>query len=252
MLDRTWDEIIPEIASKITSSGKKTGVLLSPQLSNEELYSAKLLFQDSLKLENVALVSPFEEGFQDDILIRSDKNPNTHGAEALGFKTVTAEALLEKVVRGELESLVIFGQDLTALPGAEKFQKALEKAAWTVFIGTNHSLAAESSTYLLPAATHFEKDGTFTNFEGLTQKFNKVLEPLGEARPQLEILAALAKALGLSVAHQGAEDLFRELAGKVSFFKGLDYETLESAGGQDIRSMAAPTIPALEQYDNIL
>lgn len=247
----SWEEAAAELTAKMTSAGKKIGVLLSPQLSNEELYLAKQIFTGHLKLEDIALLSPNAEGFQDDILIRADKNPNTRGASELGFKTGQAGDVLDKAAAGGLEGLIIFGQDLTACFDAGKQKKAFEKLAWSCFVGSNHHLTSEFASHVIPAATHFEKEGTFTNFEGITQKFEKVLEPLGSAKAQWEILLALGRSLGMNLPYERAEDIFHELSLNVPFFKDLNYEKL-SAGGEDIRSMAAPTIPSLEQYDNIL
>ncbi len=248
--EASWDEILDAVIAKMTT-GKKTGVLLSPQLSNEELYLSRKLFKEHLKLENIALLSPHAEGFQDDILIRADKNPNTRGAEEFGFTAGGAEVLLEKAAQGELEGLIVFGQDLNARLDEAKLKKALGKVHWTLFIGSNHNLTSETAAYVLPAATHIEKEGTFTNFEGVVQKFDKVLQPLGEARAEWQILEALGRGLGLHMTYECAEDIFEELSLKVPFFKDLTYEKLDT-GGEDIRSMAAPTIPALEQFDNIL
>lgn len=249
--EMSWDEVVAELTAKMTSAGKKIGVLLSPQLSNEELYLAKQIFTGHLRLEDVALLSPNAEGFQDDILIRADKNPNTRGAAELGLKAGQAAAVLEKAAAGGLEGLIIFGQDLTACFDAGRQKKAFEKLSWSCFVGSNHHLTSEFASHVLPAATHFEKEGTFTNFEGITQKFEKVLEPLGSAKAQWEILLALGRSLGMNLPYERAEDIFHELSLNVPFFKDLTYEKL-NAGGEDIRAMAAPTIPSLEQYDNIL
>ncbi len=249
--ETSWDEVMTELIAKMTTAGKKISVLLSPQLSNEELYLSRKIFKEHLKLENIALLSPNADGFQDDILIRADKNPNTRGAEELGFRPGGADAVLEKAAEGDVEGLIVFGQDLNARLDEAKLKKAMGKAAWTLFIGSNHNLTSETAAYVLPAATHIEKEGTFTNFEGVIQKFDKVLEPAGEARAEWQILEALGRGLGLHMTYECAGDIFEELSLKVPFFKDLTYEKLDT-GGEDIRSMAAPTIPALEQYDNIL
>jgi len=249
----SWDSMLQEVARKILSSGQKTGIILSPQLSNEELYLARRLFCEELKLDKVFLLAPNPDGFQDDILIRADKNPNSKGAEFLGFgyNTEALEKFLDQCAQGGVEGLVVFGQNLSERLDGPKVQKALSKLAWTAFIGSNHNLMSESACYILPAATHFEKEGTFTNFEGIVQKFNKVLEPLDGARAEWEILASLAKALGIAMKAGSPEEIFLEMAGRLDPFRNQTYESSESEGS-DIRSMAAPTIPSLQQYDNIL
>ncbi len=57
----------------------------------------------------------------------------------------------------------------------------------------------EKADAVLPAATFAETDGTFVNVEGRIQKFNKVIELLGEAQPDWWIISRLAKKMG----HEG-------------------------------------------------
>ena len=251
--DMTWDEILPEVTRKIEAAGTKLAVLVSPQLSNEELFLAREIFRGKLNVKDMILLSPNGDGFQDDFLIRADKNPNTRGAEALGFAgdAKTLADLAARISQGSVTGLVIFGQDIY-----ERFEKLglkadLSKLAWTVFIGSNHNRASEAASYLLPSATYVEKEGTFTNCDSRVQKFNKVLEPLAESRPETRILLDLAACLGVPFSYAETQDLFHELSLRETLFKGLTYESL-AEGGSDIRTMAAPTAPVLQQFDNIL
>lgn len=248
-----WYEAIAQAASRLADGGDKIAVLLSPQLSNEELFLAKKLFADQIKAKYVTLISPFKDGMQDDILIQADKNPNTRGASELGFKQDAGELkqLVSAAKAGEIKGLVILGQDLESCLSAEDAKVLLENTGWKIFIGANTNKSAESCDIVLPSATHFEKEGTFNNFEGIVQKFNKVLEPLAAAQSEWEIFRLLAKALGTEYSYADAEAIFNDLAKTVNVFNGITYEQLEVMGS-DVRTMAAPTIPALEQYDNIL
>lgn len=51
----------------------------------------------------------------------------------------------------------------------------------------------ETEVFLLPAATHVEKEGTFTNTQRLVQFRDKALEPPGDARSELWFMHHLAK-----------------------------------------------------------
>ncbi len=249
----SWHKILPEVVHHLASSKKKFGVFLSPQLSNEELFLAKILFRDELKLEDIFMVSPNPPGFQDDFLIRADKNPNSKGAEVLGFSydEKAIHEFLADCEKGFIKGILVFGADLLTRLQEKNILQAVEKLDWSVFIGSNHNLMSEYASYVLPSATYIEKDGTFTNFEGRAQKFKKVLEPLSEAQPEWRILIALARELGIHFHFDRAEEIFKELALKVEFFKGLTYDKL-GTGGSDIRTLASPVIPALEQDADIL
>lgn len=248
-----WYEGIAQAASRLADGGQNIAVLLSPQLSNEEIYLAKKLFVDQIKAKHVTLVSPHKDGSQDDILIQADKNPNTHGAVSQGFQYDKAAVanIVAAAKAGDIKGLVVLGQNLENVMESADLETLNANISWKIFIGSNSHAGSQSADIVLPAATHFEKEGTFNNFEGIVQKFNKVIEPLGVAQSEWEIFRLLAKALGTEFNYTSAEAIFTELAKEVKAFEGITYEQLE-VSGSDVRTMAAPTIPALEQYDNIL
>ena len=227
-----WDQILHDSANQIRNSGDRVGVFLSPQLSNEELYLARKLFREQLKWKKVFLVSPNPEGDQDDFLIRADKNPNTRGAKVLGFSTDSEEIslFLESCEAGNSEGVVIFGQDLLTSLEPRRIKPALNALKWRLFIGSNQNLTSESATYLLPSATYAEKNGTFTNFEGRVQKFNKAFEPLGDSQPEWKILQNLANHLGSSWSYANEEQIFLDLAREIPAFHNLSYSRLGAGG----------------------
>lgn len=247
-----WETLFPEVAKQIQLSKSKFAVLLSPQMSNEEIYLAKKLFKDELKAEKILLVKPKLDSVQDDFLLRADRNPNSRGAQLNGFD-YDDKALADLAAgceSGKIEGLILFGQDILTLYPAFK-EKTFSKLKWTVYIGTNQNVTSQFSNYVLPSATHFEKDGTFTNFEGRVQRFAKGLEPLGEAKPEFKILVFLARQLGIHLHYDRAEEIFNEMGQKSEAFKGLSYASIGLAGA-DIRTTSAPMIPSLTQHSNLI
>jgi len=242
-------DVIREIAAKLKSG--KTAVFLSPQMTNEELYLSRKLFKEELEFSSITLVSPKADGAADDLLRKADKNPNTKGAESLGFlsSAVEVQKIFDQTEKGEIDSWIIFGQDLLSL--SDKAKAAFLKLSSVVFIGSNENSTAQESTYVISSATYIEKDGTFTNFEGRVQAFGKILEPLGEAKTELQILTSLAQSLGLGWKAQTAEEVYQELALKEKAFPQKTYADLKGIASA-IRVQAAPTVPSLQQYDNIL
>ena len=243
-------DVIREVTSKL-KSGKKTAVFISPQMTNEELYLARKLFRDELKLSNLVLVSPKADGEADDLLRKADKNPNSKGAQNFGlnYNSQDFQKLLEQTEKGEIDGWIIFGQNILELN--PKAKEVFSQLSWSVFIGSNENQTSGKATYVIPSATYVEKDGTFTNFEGRVQSFKKILEPLGESKAELQILTQLAQSLNLGWNGQSAEVVYQELASKEKAFPDKNYADL-SGVSSEIRVQAAPTIPALQQYDNIL
>jgi NADH-quinone oxidoreductase subunit G len=215
-----WESVLDEVALKLRSPQGKIGVFVSPQLSNEELYLVKKLF-GSRRFFETFLFSPNPEGDQDDFLIRADKNPNTKGAELLGLST-DKEAIslfIKECTEGKAEGAVVFGQDLLTRLEPLPVELALTKLKWTVFIGSNQNLTSELSTFVLASATYAEKNGSFTNFEGRIQKFDKAFEPLAESRPEWSILQDLANRLGANWSYGSEEAIFNDLAREEKAFQ---------------------------------
>jgi len=249
----SWEEMLPETAAKLRSAGSRAGVLISPQLSNEEIFLATRLFQDELKFKHVQLVKPKPDGYQDDFLVRADKSPNSKGAEwqGLTYQEQALKDFMAECGEGFIDGIVVFGQDLFSIPGLNFKQEMLQKLKWIIYIGSNHNLISEYATHVIPAATYMEKDGTFTNFEGRVQKFENVLNPIGESRPEWRILAQLGRELGVDFKYERAEDIFREIAAKLDPFRGMDYKTL-GAGAEDVRVFSAPMVPDLVQHAGLI
>ncbi len=186
------------------------GVVASPQQSNEELYLLRHIFSELLGVARIGHRDPWEKaGFEDSFLVRGDKNPNSAGAEALGLNGKVGETL-EKASSGEIKVLYLFHHKLED----EEALKLLNGAEMVVYVGTNWNAAAEAAHIVLPAATHAEKEGTFTNCDGRIQRFQRAVEPLEESRADIQILTDLAGMLGHPLPHVCAEDVFLEWQGK--------------------------------------
>jgi len=210
-----WEQVLQEVATGLKTTLEKfgpegIGVIASGQLSNEELFLIRKVFAESMGVQQIGYRNPWEdEGFEDDFLIRGDKNPNSRGAEELGL-TFDVKTILEKAASGEIKILYIFCHNFEN-PEA---QEMLEQADYVIFQGTNWNKTVEYSNAVLPGSTHAEKDGTFTNFEGRLQQFQQALLPLSESKADIEILRTLAQKLEVPLAYLDAEEIFKEWSGR--------------------------------------
>ena len=80
--------------------------------------------------------------------------------------------------------------------------------------------------------TFAEKDGTFTNTERRVQRVRKAIEPVGQARPDWEILADLATRMGSPMSYDSAEDVFEEIRSLTPSYAGITYERIDKEGLQ--------------------
>ena len=206
-------------------------VLISPKMTNEELYRVRQLFRDRLRIENIeSRVPDNTPGYSDDFLITADKNPNTFGAGVLFPAGPGCEELLRACAAGRIRLLYIFQHDLTRGYELERIREALSKVDCVVFDGSWDQPTAGLAHIQLPAAVYAEKEGTFTNLQGRVQKIHPAVSPIGQSLPDLEIIARLAAELGLTLSGASAEEVFCEIGKSVEAFAGMTWESVGDSG----------------------
>jgi NADH-quinone oxidoreductase subunit G len=231
--ETNWEQALTTISAALAKSdGARIGVIASAQLTCEELFLIREIFQRSLDAQVTASV-PEEPGSSDDFLIKADKNPNTLGATLLGMAgpdAPEAGQLLERALAGELDVLWVFGHDLVKLFGEETVRQLSEVLALFVYSGTNANPTVPLADWVLPSAAYVEKDGTFVNCHGRVQRIGRAFPPFEDSREDWRFLMELAGKLGLSFDWRGPQEIFQRLAESVAPFKGLTYETIGRQG----------------------
>jgi formate dehydrogenase major subunit len=107
---------------------------------------------------------------------------------------------------GKLEGLFVMGQNpAVGAPNAKFERRALAKLKWLVVLDMVETETAafwkdefdpsevETEVFLFPAASHVEKEGTFTNTQRLLQWREKAVEPPGAARSDYEFVVRLGR-----------------------------------------------------------
>jgi NADH-quinone oxidoreductase subunit G len=227
-----WDVALDAVARALTAQAPDgVGVLASPKMANEDLFALRRLLERLAITRAAVGVPPRTPGTEDDLLRRADKNPNTRGAEAIGFPDNPSD-VLAAARDGRLSCLWVFHDDLleSGWPAAEVVE-ALRRVRTLIFTGPNANATSARAHLVLPAAAWVEREGTFTSFEGRVQRFRVAVPPLGEARPEWELLGQLLGLLGdpTDVATR-AEHWFRRLADAVPAFHGLSYRSIGDGG----------------------
>lgn len=105
--------------------------------------------------------------------------------------------MIDAAAEGKLKALWAIGYDVALTnPNSAATRSALAKVGFIVvqdlFI---NELAREFGHVFLPACSSFEKDGTFMNSERRVQRVRKAMEPLGNSKPDWEILCEVAGAM---------------------------------------------------------
>lgn len=94
--------------------------------------------------------------------------------------------------------------------------------------------AREFGTVFFPAASSFEKDGTFMNAERRVQRVRQVILPLGESKSDWEIVCDVARAMGGGDAFEfhSAEQIWDEVREVWAAGRGISYPRIEQGGLQ--------------------
>jgi formate dehydrogenase major subunit len=136
--------------------------------------------------------------------------------------------MIHAIHAGRLRSMYIKGEDtITSDANAGDVAQALAKLEFLVMQDVNFSETCAFADVVLPASPSLEKDGTFTSTERRIQRINKALEPLGQSKPDWEIIQLIANRMGGGWQYGHPSEIMAEAAGLVPLFAGVSYERLE-------------------------
>jgi predicted molibdopterin-dependent oxidoreductase YjgC len=109
---------------------------------------------------------------------------------------LSATEMISAADAGELKALYILGEDLVAsAPNSPKVRRSLQNCDFVVLEEIFLSETSHYADVLLPGVSFAEKSGTFTNAERRVQMVRQAIQPLGEARPDWQIMAELANGI---------------------------------------------------------
>lgn len=111
--------------------------------------------------------------------------------------------------------------------GTPLTRKALEKVDFLIVQDMFMTETAKLADVILPASSSLEKEGTFVNTERRIQRFYKAMEPLGESKPDWEIIQDIANALGATWNYRSPAEIMEEIRKLCPIFAGVTYERLE-------------------------
>ena len=145
-------------------------------------------------------------------------------------------------MEGKVRAMYVMGENpMMSDPNTNHVEQALRNLDLLVVQDIFPSETAFMAHVLLPAASSLEKDGTFTNSERRVQRVRKVINPPGEALPDWQITAAIAKQVADKLGKEASAKrwsfsdvaaIFDELAASSPIYAGMAYDRLDSNGLQ--------------------
>ena len=141
--------------------------------------------------------------------------------------------MFDESLAGRFKALWIMGEDtLMTDPNTKHTEKAFANLDLLIVQELFMSATAEAADVVLPASSYLEKNGTFTNGERRVQKVNKVVEPIGNSKPDGQIMVDIMNKMGYEQKGYDAKILLEEISDVVPFFKGITWDRLAINGLQ--------------------
>ena len=156
-------------------------------------------------------------------------------------KGLVVTDMVEEMFKGRIRAMYITGENpLLSEPDLHRAEEAFKSLEFLVVQDIFLHETAEIADVVLPATSFAEKDGTFTNSERRVQRVRKVVEPVGESRPDWEILCELGRRLSARLdlgvegefAYSHPSEIWAEMARLTPNLSGISYERLEDGGLQ--------------------
>jgi formate dehydrogenase alpha subunit len=147
-----------------------------------------------------------------------------------------ASIMTDQMIDGTLKGLYIFGENpAVSDPNMGHSVKAFKSLDFLVVQDLFLTETAKLADVVLPGASFAEKEGTFTCSERRVQRIRKAINPLGEAKSDLEIIDQIFKRVIGDTGLEKSPDpstVFDEVASLWSHLAGMDYERIADGGLQ--------------------
>ena len=153
---------------------------------------------------------------------------------------MTVTKMIPEAAEGKIKALYIMGEDpIMSDPDTAHIRHCLEECDFIILQEIFPSETAQYADVLLPGVSFAEKTGTFSNTERRVQMVRQAIQPVGDARPDWQITAELAKRIlssgerqPIGGAHAGwdyadTSQIMVEIAALTPSYAGISHERLE-------------------------
>jgi len=142
----------------------------------------------------------------------------------------TVVEMLNNAVDGKLKGMYVMAENpMLSDPDINHIKEALVKLDFLVVQDIFMTETAQLADVVLPGVTYAEKDGTITNTDRTVQRCRKAIEPIGDSKPDWEILTLLGQKIGISnFNYSSPQDVFKEITKVTPIYGGISYDRIET------------------------
>jgi formate dehydrogenase alpha subunit len=146
---------------------------------------------------------------------------------------LTMTGMVPAIPEGKIKALYIIGENpVVSDPDSDHLVKAFQKLDLLVVQDIFLTETARLADVVLPATTFAEKDGTFSNTERRVARVRQLIPPVGDSRPDWQIITEISRRLGYAMDYENPEAIFEEIRQVTPSYAGITYARLEEGGLQ--------------------
>jgi len=162
-----------------------------------------------------------------------DKFEKAWGVKLSRTQGATSPTMFERMSKGQFKGLYVIGEDpVMSEPNQNYTINGLNNLDFLVVQDIFMSETAKYADVVLPAASFAEKDGTFTNTERRVQRVRKAINPIGNSKPDWQIICELSNLMGYKMDFPSPKEIWDEIASLAPMFAGINYARIEHNGIQ--------------------
>lgn len=156
------------------------------------------------------------------------KFENAWGTSLSDKMGLTVTELVELAGSGEIKAMIVMGENpLLADADINHAREAMSNLDFLVVQDIFLSETAEIADVILPGATYAEKSGTFTATDRRVQKVNQAINPVGDSKPDWEIIKLIADQMDApGFDFDSPEEIMAEIAELTPIYGGFNYQRL--------------------------
>jgi formate dehydrogenase alpha subunit len=145
---------------------------------------------------------------------------------------LTVTEMIDAAGDGSVRAMYVMGENpMMADPDINHARHCLEQIEFLVVQDIFLTKTAQLAHVVLPGASYAERNGTFTGTDRRIQRVRKAVEPVGESKPDWEIICLLAQRMGASgFDFASPTEVMEEIAQLTPIYGGVSYERLEKEG----------------------
>ncbi|MCK4302945.1 MAG: molybdopterin-dependent oxidoreductase [Candidatus Eisenbacteria sp.] len=152
--------------------------------------------------------------------------------------------MIEGAVSKKIRLLFCAGEDLAVIqPILDSAPRGVESVDFLVVLDNLENETTKHADVVLPTAAWGEDEGSCTSCERRVSRLRRAVDPAGDAKPEIWILAELARRVGHPWPERSTQEIWeREIAQLVLQVKGITYARIAENGLQwPVIDTAAPS-----------